>query len=60
MRILVVEDEEELAAVLIEALADQHYAVDLAPDGASADESWPRSTTTTSWCSIGRSRRRMA
>jgi DNA-binding response OmpR family regulator len=38
MRILVVEDEETLAEALVEALADEHYAVDLAPDGATADE----------------------
>ncbi len=38
MRILVVEDEEELAAVLVEALEDERYAVDLAVTGVEADE----------------------
>ena len=38
MRILVVEDEEELAAVLVEALEDERYAVDLAVTGDQADE----------------------
>jgi DNA-binding response OmpR family regulator len=38
MRILLVEDDEVLAEGLAEALADEHYAVDLARDGASADE----------------------
>ncbi len=38
MRILVVEDEEELAAVLVEALEEERYAVDLAVTGDEADE----------------------
>lgn len=38
MRILVVEDERALAGALVEALADQSYAVDLAADGATASE----------------------
>lgn len=38
MRILIVEDEEELARGLEELLVDESYAVDLAVDGASADE----------------------
>ncbi|MDX1997055.1 MAG: response regulator transcription factor [Thermoanaerobaculia bacterium] len=38
MRILVVEDEEDLAEVLVEALEGQRYAVDRAGDGATADE----------------------
>ncbi len=38
MRILVVEDEESLAEVLVEALEDESYAVDLATDGTTADE----------------------
>ena len=38
MRILVVEDEESLAEALVEVLEDQSYAVDLAADGATADE----------------------
>jgi DNA-binding response OmpR family regulator len=38
VRILVVEDEEVLAGVLVEALEGQRYAVDRAGDGATADE----------------------
>ena len=38
MRILVVEDEESLAEALVEVLEDESYAVDLAADGATADE----------------------
>ncbi len=38
MRILVVEDEEELAEVLVEALEEESYAVDLATTGDDADE----------------------
>ena len=38
MRILVVEDEIELAEVLVEALKDESYAVDLAGDAETADE----------------------
>lgn len=38
MRILVVEDEEELAEVLVEALEEESYAVDLARTGSEADE----------------------
>jgi DNA-binding response OmpR family regulator len=38
VRILVVEDEEDLAGVLVEALEGQRYAVDRAGDGATADE----------------------
>ena len=38
MRILVVEDEETLAEALVEALEGEHYAVDLAADGRTADE----------------------
>lgn len=38
MRILVVEDEAELAAAVVELLRDESYAVDHAPDGDSADE----------------------
>ncbi len=38
MRILVVEDEEELAEVLVEALEEDRYAVDLAGTGDEADE----------------------
>ena len=38
MRLLVVEDEESLAEALVDALEDEHYAVDLATDGATADE----------------------
>jgi DNA-binding response OmpR family regulator len=36
MRILVVEDDTQLAEVLIEALSDRHYAVDRASDGEMA------------------------
>jgi two-component system, OmpR family, response regulator len=38
MRILVVEDESELADVLVEALEGERYAVDLASDAAGAEE----------------------
>jgi len=38
MRILLVEDDEVLAAGLVEALEDEHYAVDHATGGAEADE----------------------
>ena len=38
MRILVVEDESVLAQALVEALEGDLYAVDLAPDGPTADE----------------------
>jgi DNA-binding response OmpR family regulator len=38
MRILVVEDESELAAVLVEALEGERYAVDLATHSAAAEE----------------------
>jgi DNA-binding response OmpR family regulator len=38
MRILVVEDEEALASALAEYLRDEFYAVDVAPDGPTADE----------------------
>ena len=38
MRILVVEDDPVLAAAVVEALADEHYAVDAAATGAAADE----------------------
>jgi DNA-binding response OmpR family regulator len=38
MRVLVVEDEELLAAAVVELLRDESYAVDLAPDGATAEE----------------------
>ncbi|MEM7357262.1 MAG: response regulator transcription factor [Acidobacteriota bacterium] len=38
MRVLVVEDEEELAQVLVEALEDESYAVDLAVSGGEAEE----------------------
>ena len=38
MRILVVEDEAVLADALVEVLEDEAYAVDLAPDGATASE----------------------
>jgi len=38
MRILVVEDEEELGAVIAEALEDESYAVDRALTGDEADE----------------------
>lgn len=38
MRILLVEDEQSLARALQEALVDEHYAVDLAHDGSTADE----------------------
>ncbi|MCP4305724.1 MAG: response regulator transcription factor [bacterium] len=38
MRILVVEDEEELAAVIVEALEEERYAVDKALTGDEADE----------------------
>lgn len=38
MRILLVEDDEVLAEGLVEALEDEHYAVDMARDGARADE----------------------
>ena len=38
MRILVVEDEEELASVIAEVLEDEHYAVDSALTGDEADE----------------------
>lgn len=33
MRILIVEDDERIAELLVEALSDQHYVVDLATDG---------------------------
>jgi DNA-binding response OmpR family regulator len=38
MRLLVVEDEPALAEAVVEALRMEAYAVDLATDGASADE----------------------
>ncbi len=38
MRILLVEDEASLANALQEALIDERYAVDLAPDGSTAEE----------------------
>jgi DNA-binding response OmpR family regulator len=38
MRVLVVEDEELLAAAVVEVLRDESYAVDLAADGATAEE----------------------
>jgi len=38
MRILTVEDDEELAEALAESLTDAGYAVDLAPDGERAHE----------------------
>jgi DNA-binding response OmpR family regulator len=37
LRILVVEDEDELATALVEMLQHERYAVDHAPDGAAAD-----------------------
>lgn len=37
MRILLVEDEDSLAEALVEALSSEHYAVDRAADGASAE-----------------------
>src|SRR5689334_8019177 len=33
MRILLVEDDELIAEVLVKALTDQHYAIDVATDG---------------------------
>ena len=33
MRILIVEDDERIAELLVEALSDRHYVVDLATDG---------------------------
>src|SRR5512145_2959097 len=38
MRILVVDDDTALAAAVVEALAEEHYAVDAAASGAVADE----------------------
>lgn len=38
MRILIVEDDEDLTEVLVEALEDEAYATDHAPDGDTADE----------------------
>jgi DNA-binding response OmpR family regulator len=38
MRILLVEDDTALAAAVVEALEDEHYAVDHAADGPPADE----------------------
>ena len=38
MRILVVEDEEEMAAALVEALRTERYAVDRAADGHAAEQ----------------------
>ncbi len=38
MRILVVEDDPRMAALIAEVLRDEHYAVDLAQDGATAAE----------------------
>lgn len=38
MRILVVEDDEDLRDVLVSVLEDDHYAVDEARDGDTADE----------------------
>ncbi len=38
MKILVVEDEPELAQVIVEILEEECYAADLATDGESADE----------------------
>ena len=38
MRILVVEDNEREADLICEVLRDDHYAVDHAGDGATADE----------------------
>lgn len=38
MRILVVEDDPVLAAAVVEALEDEHYAVDAAATGPAADE----------------------
>ena len=37
MKILVVEDEREQAAALVEALEAERHAVDQAPDGPAAD-----------------------
>jgi two-component system, OmpR family, response regulator len=36
MRLLIVEDEADLAASLVRSLTEQGFAVDLAPDGAAA------------------------
>jgi DNA-binding response OmpR family regulator len=44
LRILVVEDDVQLADVLTEALSDQQYLVDLAKDGESASE-WINNST---------------
>jgi len=38
VRLLVVEDEEVLADAIVEALRMEHYAVDLASDGVTAEE----------------------
>jgi two-component system OmpR family response regulator len=38
MRILFVEDDKRIANALAEALTDQHYVVDIAPDGQIAWE----------------------
>jgi len=38
MKILLVEDDDRIAAALIEALTDHHYVVDVASDGEQGFE----------------------
>lgn len=52
MKILLVEDDERIARSLAEALTDQHYAVDVVSDGASAwdmAEAYPYSLILLDW-----------
>ena len=52
MRVLVVEDDVDLARQLKECLSDAGYAVDLAPTARKGTTSVPTSPTTP-WCSTG-------
>jgi CheY-like chemotaxis protein len=51
MRVLVVEDDADLARQLHDCLSDAGYAVDLAPDGEEGHISG-RTSRTMPWCSI--------
>jgi len=48
VRVLVVEDEVEMAGLLKRALEEEGYAVDVAPDGPQGLCSGPRTPTTRS------------
>jgi hypothetical protein len=52
MRVLVIEDHEDLAGVLARGLRRDGMAVDVALDGPRAGSSWVR-LTMTSWCWTG-------